>query len=103
MQFTAHRNVDERTCGLVPYLLDVQSDLVAKAATCVVVPLIAQARAGQAVERLMPVFEFDDGSWVMDTLQLAGVPRRAIGAPVADLAGERDRILAALDMLVSGI
>lgn len=103
MQFTAYRNADERTGALVPYLLDVQSDLVAKAATCVVVPLIARDRAGQPVERLMPSFDFEGGTWVMDTLQLAGVPRRALGQPVANLAAERDRILAAFDMLVSGI
>lgn len=103
MQFTVFANGNERTRAAVPYLLDVQSDLVAKAATCVVVPLISPERAGRPVERLMPTFEIAGEAWVMDTLQLAGVPRRILGGAVADLAHERTRILAALDMLVSGI
>ncbi|HZX79502.1 MAG TPA: CcdB family protein [Lysobacter sp.] len=103
MQFAVFANADERTRDAVPYLLDVQSDLIAKARTCVVVPIIALARAGRPIDRLMPVFEFGGGKWVMDTLQLAGVPHRTLGAPVADLSAERTRILAALDMLVSGI
>jgi toxin CcdB len=103
MQFTVFRNADEHTRAAVPFLLDVQSDLVAKADTCVVVPLITLARAGAVAERLMPVFELDGERWVMDTLQLAGVPRRTLGAAVADLSRERARILAALDMLISGI
>lgn len=103
MQFTVYANADERTRATVPYLLDVQGDLVAKAATCIVVPLISPARAGRPAERLMPTFEIAGDAWVMDTLQLAGVPRRILGGAVADLSHERARILAALDLLVSGI
>lgn len=103
MQFTVFANGDERTRATVPYLLDVQSDLVAKAATCVVVPLISPVRAGRPAERLMPTFDIAGEPWVMDTLQLAGVPRKVLGGVVADLSHERTRILAALDMLVSGI
>jgi toxin CcdB len=103
VQFTVYANGDERTRAAVPYLLDVQSDLVAKAATCVVVPLISTARAGRPAERLMPTFDIAGEPWVMDTLQLAGVPRTVLGGAVADLSHERARILAALDMLVSGI
>jgi len=103
VQFTVFDNADARTRDAAPYLLDVQSDLIAKAQTCVVVPLIALARAGQPIDRLMPVFELLGREWVMDTLQLAGVPRRTLGPAVADLGGERARILTALDMMVSGI
>jgi len=103
MQFAAHRNADTRSRKRVPYLLIVQSDLIESASTCVVVPLITLERAGTPVSRLMPQLEVGDEMMVMDTLQLAAIPRAALGVPVADLSQQRSTIMAALDMLISGI
>lgn len=103
MQFAAHRNADTRSRKRVPYLLIVQSDLIESANTCVVVPLITPERAGTPVSRLMPQLRIGDETMVMDTLQLAAIPRAALGAPVADLSVQRSTIMAALDVLISGI
>jgi len=103
MQFAAHRNADTRSRKRVPYLLIVQSDLIDSAGTCVVVPLITPERAGTPVSRLMPQLPVGDEIMVMDTLQLAAIPRAALGAPVADLSVQRSTIMAALDLLISGI
>lgn len=103
MQYTVFHNANPQTRAAVPFLLNVQSDLIDRAATCVVVPLIPLARAATPATRLMPEFEVDGARMVMDTLQLAGVPRKALGKPVADLSTERAAILAALDLLISGI
>jgi toxin CcdB len=51
----------------------------------------------------MPVFQVEGEPWVMDTAQLAAVPRKTLGHPVADLSDERHTITSALDMLISGI
>ena len=103
MQFTAYQNADTATRKRVPYLLSVQSDLIGEMNSCVVVPLIAPERAEVAASRLMPTLHVDGKPWVMDTLLLAGIPRRALGKPVADLSSERAAIMAALDLLISGI
>lgn len=103
MQFTVYRNQDPASRRRVPFLLDVQSDLIGQMTTCVVVPLITPGRAEVAVARLMPMLEVDGRQWVMDTPLLAGVPRKALGKPVADVSSQRGAIMAALDMLVSGI
>lgn len=103
MQFTAYRNTHQQTRVRVPYLLVVQSDLIDAARSCVVVPLIARDRAGTPVSRLMPLLRVGDDTMVMDTLQLAAIPRGALGAPVADLSADRAVIMAALDLLISGI
>ena len=103
MQFTVHRNADARSRKRVPYLLTVQSDLIESAGTCVVVPLITLERAGTPVSRLMPQLPVGDEMMVMDTLQLAAIPRAALGVAVADLSQQRSTIMAALDMLISGI
>ena len=103
MQFAAHRNADTRSRKRVPYLLIVQSDLIENASTCVVVPLITLERAGTPVSRLMPQLPVGDEMMVMDTLQLAAIPRAVLGAPIADLSQQRSAIMGALDMLISGI
>jgi toxin CcdB len=51
----------------------------------------------------MPVFRVAGRAVVMATPELAGVPRKALGPVVGDLGGERAAILAALDLLVTGI
>ena len=101
-QFHVYRNLDRSTRHRVPYLLDVQSDLLASLATRVVVPL-GEADVGPPVARLMPVFEVDGRPVVMRTSEIAGIARKAVGEQVASLADRRQEIVAALDLLISGV
>jgi toxin CcdB len=84
------------------FLLDVQADLLDALATRVVVPLYRAAQ-GDKASRLTPMFEVQGASYVMVTPQLAGVPRRSVGAKIASLAERSAEIIAALDMLFTGI
>lgn len=103
-QFGVHRNPNPATKAAFPLLLDVQSDLVADLGTRVVVPLCpASAMKGKIVDTLMPVFEIGGKQYVMLTPQLAGIGNKQMGAKVADLAQRRDAIVAALDLLITGI
>jgi toxin CcdB len=103
-QFGVHRNPNPQTRAQVPFLLDVQSDLLADLDTRVVVPLCpASAMKGKLVKTLMPLFQIDGKSYAMLTPQLAGIGRKRMGAKVADLAGHRNEIIAALDLLFTGI
>lgn len=103
-QFSVHRNANPATRDAVPFLLDVQADLLEGLATRVVVPLYASGALRRApVRELMPVFRVAGRAVVMATPELAGVPRKALGPMVADLGANRAAILAALDLLVTGI
>jgi toxin CcdB len=51
----------------------------------------------------VPVFDIDGEPYAMLTPQLAGVSKKQLGSKVADLAGRRDEIMAALDLLITGI
>lgn len=103
-QFTVHWNTNPATEGAVPYLLNVQSDLIEDLGTRVVVPLYpVSAMKGEILRTLTPVFEVDGAPYVMMTPQLAGIPRKSLGATVADLSLQRDQIIAALDLLITGI
>lgn len=103
-QFTVHRNPNPDTKAACPLLLDVQSDLVADLNTRVVVPLCpASAMKGKLIKTLTPVFEIGGKQYAMLTPQLAGVSKQQVGVKVADLAQRRDEIIAALDLLITGI
>jgi len=100
-QFDVYRNpgADSRR---IPYLLDVQSDLLAGVATRVVVPLVRASEYAKPTRRLQPAFEVEGKAMVMLTTDLASVLRSELGAKVTSLADRRDEIAAALDFLFFG-
>jgi toxin CcdB len=102
-QFDIHRNLNPDTRRLFPYLLDVQSDLLAPMATRVVVPLARANALGRPVERLNPRFTVERADVVMDTPEIAGVPARMLGEVVDSAAIRRADIVAALDFLFFGV
>ena len=103
-QFTVCRNRNPQTRSTVPFLLDVQNDLLDDLETRVVVPLCPiSAMKGKALRTLMPVLAIEGESFVMLTPQMAGVPKSELGAPVARLEQHRFEIIAAIDFLLTGI
>lgn len=84
------------------YLLDVQSDHLDILPTRIVVPLVREQPSPRALQGVTPVFEINGEGWLMVTYQLAAMERRALGPVVGDLSAERDRITAALDLLLTG-
>jgi toxin CcdB len=103
-QFDVYRNANAATRTRIPYLLDVQSDLLDTLATRIVVPLCKpEVLSGKPAERLNPSFEIEGRKFLMLTPELAGVSRKALGERVANLATERLAIIAALDLALTGI
>jgi len=101
-QFDIYENPNEETNQAVPYLLDIQADLLDVLATRVVVPLVAASAVGKAIEHLNPRFTVKDNTVFMSTAELAGVPVRSLGEKVGSLKDERNEIIAALDFLFTG-
>lgn len=103
-QFTVHKNTNPQTRSAIPFLLDVQSDLLSDLETRVVVPLCpASAVRGKPLRGLTPVFQIEGESYIMLTPQLAGIPRNELGAAIGSLERNRFEIVAAIDFLVTGI
>lgn len=102
-QFDVYLNPNAETRKVIPYLLDVQSDLLDTLATRVVAPLVLADEMGLAAKHLNPQFKIKGVEVVMSTAELAGVSNHSLGDKVASLKSKRDEIIAALDLLFTGI
>ena len=101
-QFDVFDNPNDNTNQSMPYLLDVQSDLLDNLATRVVVPLIAASAMDRAIKHLNPEFLIKNNTVFMSTAELAGIPVRSLGEKVGSLKEKRDEIIAALDFIFTG-
>jgi toxin CcdB len=102
-QFDVYRNPDPESSREIPYLLDVQSGLLEGISTRVVIPLVSVAEIDKPVKGLNPGFEIEGSAVILSTPELAGIPKRALGEHVVSLKDHRGEILAALDLLFTGI
>lgn len=96
-RFDVYRNPDGPG-----YLLDIQADLLSHLATRVVIPLLPQSLAPPPLTTLNPVCELAGEDILVLTQALAAVPAAILKTPVASLAGRRDELTAAVDLLFQG-
>ena len=102
-QFTVHRNKNPHSKTTFPLLVDVQSDLLDELHTRVVIPLTKVAGlARKPFSHLTPTLSFDGETYLLMTPQLAGVARADLGAHAGSLSDQREKIMAAVDFLLTG-
>ncbi|MBI1921196.1 MAG: CcdB family protein [Geobacter sp.] len=101
-QFDVYENRNPATKKSIPYLLDVQADLLDNLATRAVVPLFTVAAMGKAAGHLNPQFKIKRTTVIMSTAELAGVNLNVLGEKVCSLTNDRNEIIAALDFLFTG-
>lgn len=98
-QFDVHRLRPE-----FDLVVDCQSDLFDHLPRRFVIPLLPERGSDlQLLGRLTPVFEVDGERVVLAPMLAGSAPVKELGSPIASLAGERDRIVAALDVLITGV
>ena len=101
--YSVFQNQNPKTGEAVPFLLDVQSELLSALGTRWVVPLYrAEAAAIVVISRLTPSVFFEGQSLVAMVPEMAGISRRELGPPAGDLASARGEILQAIDLLLTG-
>lgn len=101
--YAVFENPNPRTRAAVPFLLDVQSELLSTLGTRVVVPLYRSAAADvQAMSRLTPLVQFQGQPLVAMVPELAGIAQRELGPLSGVLSSARGEILQAIDLLVTG-
>ncbi len=101
-QFDVFRNLNSQSNQDIPYLLDVQVDLLEDLSTRVVVPLYLSSAIPKPAKYLNPEFFIENNSVVMSTAELAGIPKSILGEKVTNLNDNRNVIIGALDFLITG-
>lgn len=103
-QFVLYRNEDSVSKETYPYFVDVQNVLLSDLNSRLVIPLISHDSLGQTdTKRLCPVIQLDGGDFVLLTHQMTSVPKSILKTEVTSLEEFRYEILAAIDMLITGI
>jgi toxin CcdB len=99
-QFDVHRNPGPQR-AVIPYVVIVQSRRFDVARRRVVIPLVLEAAAPSPEPRLNPGFEIEGTKVVLNPLQLVSVAVERLGELVVSLKSEGDRVIAALDLLIT--
>lgn len=96
-------NPDAGSADTIPYLLDVQSNLLGDLPTRVVIPLAyPEAIETLPILRLNPKVGVGGTALVALAQDMAALPRRLLKSPVANLSTQREEILAAIDFFFTG-
>lgn len=101
-QFDVFPNPVRATVATRPFLVSVQHKFFDHSDTRVLAPLIVQG-AIQPLSRLNPAFEINTRCLYLLPTDLVTLSVRFLGDPVTNLESDRDRIIAALDMVFTGI
>lgn len=98
-QFDVYRNKNPKTNKEIPFLLDIQNDILKSLSTRAVVPLVLHMKPAKI---LNPIFSVDGLEVTMSTAELAGVSIDNLGEFVCSVADKRDEIISAVDFMITG-
>lgn len=98
-QFDVYENINSSSKKNIPFLLDVQNDILDDLNSRIVVPLIVYSKPAKI---LNPVFSINSQNLTMSTAQLASISIKNIGKKVCSLKHKRDEIISAIDFLITG-
>lgn len=101
-QFDIFANPFPRSQRRQPFLISLQSDLLSQSLDTVVVAPLEPAGTEAFADKLNPRVTIDNAPFVLIAQELVTVRKSALGEPRGSLAGERDPIIAALDVLFTG-
>ena len=101
-QFDVHRNLGPQK-AVIPYVVIVQSRRFDGARQRVVIPLLIESAVAKHDERLTPAFEIEGRRVVLNPLQMLSMPAERLGEHVGSLTNDGDRVIAAIDLLITRV
>jgi toxin CcdB len=101
-QFDVFANPFPRSRDRQPFLVALQSDLLARSLDTVVVAPLEGSEFGTYADRLNPRVQIDDMTFTLIAQEIVTVRKSVLGSTRGSLAHERDHIIAALDLLFTG-
>jgi toxin CcdB len=101
-QFDVLANPFARSSDRQPLLVTLQSDLLARALDTIVVAPLEPKGASTFADRLNPEVDVDGQAFVLITQEIVTVRKSVLGRARASVANDRDKVIAALDLLFTG-
>jgi toxin CcdB len=101
-QFDVFANPSVQGRRLRPFVVVIQSRYLAEFRTRVVVPLVPKNEI-RPIVRLNPLITLDGKEFYFHPVELAHIPREMLRDQVTNLESERDRLVAAIDLVFTGI
>lgn len=98
-QFDVFENLNPQTNKQIPYLLDIQNDILSNFTTRIVVPLVLNSKGAN---NLNPYFTINNQKLMMSTQELASISLKSLGSKITSLKNERDIIINAIDFAITG-
>jgi len=102
-QFDVYTNPNLESQQRIPYLLDIQADLLDNLSTRVLVPLYHQGNIIRLLQHLNPTVHVNDSPFIASVAELSAVSVHVLSNPVDNISHEHERIIAAIDLLMTGV
>jgi hypothetical protein len=101
MQFDVYQNVG-KGASVAPNLIDIQDSQLGHLRTTIVAPLLSKVDFSSH-PRLTPLIPVEGASFYFSTPEIFAIERHRLGPIVANVDTFRHRIVAALDLLFTGV
>jgi toxin CcdB len=101
-QFEVFANPFPRSRQRQPFLVALQSDLLARNLDTAIVAPLEPAHSGSFADRLNPSVTVEGGGYVVVMQELVTVRKSVLGKASGSIAEHRDAIIRALDLLFTG-
>ena len=98
VRFDVYRNPSKNRSS-IPFLMDVQSNVISGLATRIVIPmrLLSTVESDSLPGDIFPIQVVEGESYFLDTPQLGAIPAQELTVPVLGVIVDRFKIVAALD------
>lgn len=104
MQYDVYPNPSPRMRDVYPFVVDIQSDLLAALATRMVVPLAVTAMTrAELPHRLCPVFTLQGQHLMLVPFEAAPLDKRLLKARAGTVRERSHDVVAAMDSVMSGL
>jgi toxin CcdB len=101
-QFDVLANPFPRSRDRQPFLVALQSDLLMRVLDTVVVAPLEPKDSATFADRLNPEVEVDGQSFVLIAQEIVTIRKTMLGKTHGSIARDRDKVIAALDLLFTG-
>ena len=98
-QFDVYENLNLKTKDDIPFLLDIQNEILKDLSTRVVVPLVLYMKPANI---LNPEFQINGLKVTMSTAELAGISLDNLGSVVCSVEERKYEIISAVDFMITG-